>query len=85
MATCRAAKPFRTPPRGAALADIAANRTVVVSHGVSGAVLRGINLGLDAKAMFVLEKPQDAFFRLTHGAEERILAQGLIDALGAGG
>ena len=60
----------------AALADIiAANmRTVVVSHGVSGAVLRGINLGLDAKAMFVLEKPQDAFFRLTHGAEERILA-----------
>jgi broad specificity phosphatase PhoE len=66
----------------AALGDIiAANvRTVVVSHGVSGAVLRGINLGLDAKAMFVLEKPQDAFFRLSHGAEERILAQGLIDA-----
>jgi probable phosphoglycerate mutase len=71
----------------AALADIvAANiRTVVLSHGVSGAVLRGINLGLDAKAMFVLEKPQDAFFRLTHGAEERILAQGLIDALPAAG
>jgi len=71
----------------AALTDIiAANtRTVVVSHGVSGAVLRGINLGLDAKAMFVLEKPQDAFFRLTHGAEERILAQGLIDALPAAG
>ena len=67
----------------AALADIiAANmRTVVVSHGVSGAVLRGLNLGLDAKAMFVLEKPQDAFFRLSHGAEERIAAQGLIDAL----
>ena len=56
-----------------------------MSHGVSGAVLRGINLGLDAKAMFVLEKPQDAFFRLTHGAEERILAQGLIDALPAAG
>jgi|SRR5229473_872521 len=71
----------------AALADIiAANvRTVVVSHGVSGAVLRGLNLGLDARAMFVLEKPQDAFFRLTHGAEERILAQGLIDALPAAG
>jgi len=58
----------------AALADIiAANiRTVVIGHGVSGAVLRGINLGLDARAMFVLEKPQDAFFRLTAGAEERI-------------
>jgi probable phosphoglycerate mutase len=71
----------------AALGDIiAANlRTVVVSHGVSGAVMRGINLGLDAKAMFVLEKPQDAFFRLSHGAEERILAQGLIDALPAAG
>ena len=60
----------------AALADIiAANiRTVVVGHGVSGAVLRGVNLGLDARAMFVLEKPQDAFFRLSPGAEERILA-----------
>jgi broad specificity phosphatase PhoE len=58
----------------AVLADIAASRkrTVIVGHGVSGAVLRGINLGLDAKAMFVLEKPQDAFFRLTAGLEERI-------------
>jgi broad specificity phosphatase PhoE len=60
----------------AALADIIAahQRTVVVGHGVSGAVLRGLNLGLDARAMFVLEKPQDAFFRLTQGAEERLLA-----------
>jgi probable phosphoglycerate mutase len=58
----------------AVLADIAASttRTVVVGHGVSGAVLRGLNLGLDAKAMFVLEKPQDAFFRLLEGVEERI-------------
>jgi len=71
----------------AALSDIIAGnlRTVVVGHGVSGAVLRGINLGLDAKAMFVLEKPQDAFFRLSHGAEERIAVQGLIDALPAAG
>lgn len=58
----------------AVFADIVASktRTVVVGHGVSGAVLRGLNLGLDARAMFVLEKPQDAFFRLTAGAEERI-------------
>ncbi|MBN9489581.1 MAG: histidine phosphatase family protein [Alphaproteobacteria bacterium] len=58
----------------AVLAEVAAShaRTVIVGHGVSGAVLRGINLGLDAKAMFVLEKPQDAFFRLTAGREERI-------------
>jgi broad specificity phosphatase PhoE len=58
----------------ALLADIVASntRTVVIGHGVSGAVLRGLNLGLDARAMFVLEKPQDAFFRLRHSAEERI-------------
>jgi len=56
------------------LAEIVASgtRTVVVGHGVSGAVLRGLNLGLDAKAMFVLEKPQDAFFRLLAGIEEKI-------------
>jgi probable phosphoglycerate mutase len=58
------------------LAEIAASsvRTVIVSHGVSGAVVRGLHLGLDARAMFVLEKPQDAFFRLLDGREERILA-----------
>ena len=56
------------------LADIIASqvRTVIVGHGVSGAVLRGLNLGLSAEAMFVLEKPQDAFFRLTAGKEERV-------------
>ena len=61
----------------AALADIIASgtRTVVVSHGVSGAVMRGLLHGLDARAMFVLEKPQDAFFRLLDGREERILAE----------
>lgn len=58
----------------AVLADIAASgtRTVVIGHGASGAVLRGLNLGLDARAMFVLEKPQDAFFRLLAGVEEKI-------------
>jgi len=66
----------------AMLADIIASnmRTVVVSHGVSGAVLRGINLGLDAKAMFVLEKPQDAFFRLLAGVEERIACEAVVAA-----
>jgi broad specificity phosphatase PhoE len=59
----------------AVLAEIIASntRTVVVGHGVSGAVLRGLNLGLDAKAMFILDKPQDAFFRLLAGVEEKIL------------
>ena len=60
----------------AVLAEVVASatRTVVVSHGVSGAVVRGLNLGLDARAMFVLEKPQDAFFCLLAGREERIEA-----------
>ena len=87
MATWRADPEGFCPPGGethfelrrrsaAALADIiaAGTRTVVVSHGVSGAVLRGLLHGLDARAMFVLEKPQDAFFRLHDGREERILA-----------
>jgi broad specificity phosphatase PhoE len=68
----------------AVLADIVASatRTVVVGHGVSGAVLRGLNLGLDAKAMFVLEKPQDAFFRLLEGVEERIACAAVVTADG---
>jgi len=87
LATWKADPHGFSPPNGethaalrtrsaAALADIIAadRRTVVVGHGVSGAVMRGLNLGLDAQAMFVLEKPQDAFFRLTDGAEERISA-----------
>jgi broad specificity phosphatase PhoE len=87
MVTWRADPEGFCPPNGethyelrrrsaAALADIIASgtRTVVVSHGVSGAVLRGLHLGLDARAMFVLDKPQDAFFRLLDGREERILA-----------
>lgn len=59
------------------LAEIAVSalRTVVVGHGVSGAVLRGLHLGLDARAMFVLDKPQDAFFRLHAGREDRILTE----------
>lgn len=66
----------------AVLAEIIASgtRTVIVSHGVSGAVMRGLHLGLDARAMFVLEKPQDAFFRLLDGREERILASALREA-----
>ena len=58
------------------LAEVAALgvRSVVLGHGVSGAVVRGIHLGLDARAMFVLPKPQDAFFRLFDGREERIEA-----------
>jgi probable phosphoglycerate mutase len=94
MATWRADPEGFCPPGGEthlelrqrsaeALADIIASgtRTVVVSHGVSGAVLRGLLHGLDARAMFVLEKPQDAFFRLLDGHEERIAAKVLDESL----
>ena len=56
------------------LSDIArsAIRTVIVGHGVSGAVLRGLYLGLDARAGLALKKPQDAFFRLQDGGEVAI-------------
>jgi probable phosphoglycerate mutase len=87
MATWRADPEGFCPPGGETHLDLrrrsaetlaniiaSATRTVVVSHGVSGAVMRGLLHGLDARAMFVLEKPQDAFFRLLDGREERILA-----------
>jgi broad specificity phosphatase PhoE len=93
MATWRADPEGFCPPDGethfelrrrsaAVLAEVVAScaRTVIVSHGVSGAVLRGLHLGLDARVMFVLEKPQDAFFRLLDGREERILAAEPIDS-----
>jgi len=97
MATWRADPEGFCPPGGEThhdlrrrsaelLAEIAASsvRTVIVSHGVSGAVIRGLHLGLDARAMFVLEKPQDAFFRLLDGHEERILAAGIVEATSSG-
>jgi probable phosphoglycerate mutase len=93
MATWRADPEGYCPPDGethfelrrrsaAVLAEVIASgrRTVIVSHGVSGAVVRGLHLGLDARAMFVLEKPQDAFFRLLDGREERILAMEPVDS-----
>lgn len=92
MATWRADPEGFSPPGGEThhdlrrrsaelLAEIAACsvRTVIVSHGVSGAVMRGLHLGLDARAMFVLEKPQDAFFRLLAGREDRILAAEVVE------
>lgn len=45
---------------------------LAVSHGGTGRVLRGLWMGLDQDAMEVLPVPQDALFRLTEGAEERV-------------
>jgi len=60
----------------AVLAEIVTSemRTVVIGHGISGAVMRGVHLGLDARAVIALDKPQHAYFRLIAGREERIEA-----------
>lgn len=57
------------------LADLAPEperKLVVVSHGVSGRVLRGLYAGLPRDEALTLEVPQDAVFRLSGGAIERI-------------
>ena len=45
---------------------------VIVGHGVAGAMLRGLYLGLSPAEIFVLEKPQTAFFRLFGGEASKI-------------
>ena len=47
---------------------------IVVGHGVAGAMLRGLYLGLSPTEIFVLEKPQDALFRLHGGMSTKISA-----------
>jgi broad specificity phosphatase PhoE len=50
----------------------ARERLIVVAHGVTGRVLRGLYLGLTGVEALALEAPQDAIFRLSGGAIERI-------------
>ncbi len=77
MARWRADPHDFTPPGGETHAELSARTKsfldealradrplVIVGHGVSGATLRGLYLGLTPAEIFVLEKPQDAFFRL---------------------
>lgn len=47
-------------------------KLVVVSHGVSGRILRGLYAGLDPEAALAGDGPQDALFRLQGGNVERI-------------
>jgi broad specificity phosphatase PhoE len=81
-----------TPPAGESHAELSARTRsfldaalasvrpqIIVGHGVAGATLRGLYLGLTPAEIFVLEKPQDAFFRLHGGAITKIAAS--IDAL----
>lgn len=47
-------------------------RLVVVSHGASGRVLRGVYAGLPKHDVLTLDVPQDAIFRLADGAIHRL-------------
>ena len=46
-------------------------RTIVVSHGAAGRVMRGTYVGLDRETMLDLDVPQDAVFRLQNGQIDR--------------
>lgn len=50
----------------------AGEKLVVVSHGVSGRVLRGLYAGLDDARALEGDSPQDAVFRLHGGFVERL-------------
>lgn len=59
------------------LAETAAReKLIVVAHGVTNRILRGIYLGLSKEAGLELEAPQDAIFHLGGGAVERIPCPG---------
>lgn len=45
---------------------------VVVAHGVVNKVFRGLYLGLTREQTFALDRPQNAYFRLTGGTEARL-------------
>ncbi|GAB5994539.1 histidine phosphatase family protein [Aeromonas enteropelogenes] len=45
---------------------------VVVSHGLTGVVLRGMLLGLDEEATWQQDLPQDAFFIIETGSMTRV-------------
>jgi broad specificity phosphatase PhoE len=64
--------------RIAAFLAAASDRTqlILVAHGVTGRVLRGLYLGLPRMAALQLEAPQDAIFRLGDSAVERIDCSG---------
>ncbi|MFR9721126.1 histidine phosphatase family protein [Aeromonas diversa] len=52
---------------------------VVVSHGLTGIVLRGMLLGLDETATWQQDLPQDAFFIIEAGQVTRIDCSSLLE------
>lgn len=49
-----------------------AERAIVISHGLLGAMLRGVYADLDEAAIWTQELPQDAFYKLQAGKITRI-------------
>lgn len=49
-----------------------AERAIVISHGLLGAMLRGVYADLDYEATWAQELPQDAFYKLQDGHITRI-------------
>ncbi|CAM2898827.1 histidine phosphatase family protein [Shewanella algae] len=47
-------------------------RVILVSHGLTGIVLRALLLGLDNKALWRQDKPQDALYHFHSEAQERL-------------
>lgn len=45
---------------------------VMIAHGVVNKVFRGLYLGLSKEETFALDRPQNAYFRLTGGTEARL-------------
>ncbi|MGL5813530.1 MAG: histidine phosphatase family protein [Aeromonas sp.] len=58
--------------RGWLMDPTIAERAIVVSHGLLGAMLRGDYADLDYSTTWRQELPQDAFFKLSGGRIERI-------------
>ena len=62
----------RVTPALAQIEACGAATCLIVSHGVTGRVLRGVHGSLPRETAIRLETPQDAFFRLTPEGCERI-------------
>lgn len=50
------------------------NKVILVSHGLTGVVLRGMLQHLDDDALWLQDKPQDAFYHFQEGQLHRIKA-----------
>jgi probable phosphoglycerate mutase len=42
-------------------------KSIVVSHGIAGSIIRGVHAGVSVAEMLRLPVPQDNFFELSHG------------------